>query len=121
MTDTAPVATSASAGTEQKSSAPPPVGRVLREMAPEAKSVIVFVSVGGNVTLDTHPGAHSMETQLVGTADLANGERVWLVAWEHPFEGRGRERFQQVRRTRVEDADGKQIGGNRDALVRHRR
>ena len=41
------VATSASAGTEQKRSAPPPVGRVLREMAPGAKSVIVFVSAGG--------------------------------------------------------------------------
>jgi Tol biopolymer transport system component/CubicO group peptidase (beta-lactamase class C family) len=41
------VATSASAGTEQKRSAPPPVGRVLREMPPGAKSVIVFVSVGG--------------------------------------------------------------------------
>jgi D-alanyl-D-alanine carboxypeptidase len=41
------VATSASAGTEQKRSAPPPVGRVLREIPPGAKSVIVFVSVGG--------------------------------------------------------------------------
>ena len=40
------VATSASAGTEQNRSAPP-VGRVLREMPPGAKSVIVFVSVGG--------------------------------------------------------------------------
>ena len=39
------VATSASAGTEQKRSAPPPVGRVLQEIG--AKSVIVFVSVGG--------------------------------------------------------------------------
>ena len=41
------VATSASAGTEQRRSAPPPVGRVSREMPPGAKSVIVFVSVGG--------------------------------------------------------------------------
>ena len=41
------VATSASAGTEQKRSALPPVGRVLREMSPGSKSVIVFVSVGG--------------------------------------------------------------------------
>ena len=41
------VATSASAGTEQISSAPPPVGRVLREMPPGPKSAIVFVSVGG--------------------------------------------------------------------------
>ena len=41
------IATSASAGTEQTSSAPPPVGRVAREMPPGAKSVIVFVSVGG--------------------------------------------------------------------------
>ena len=39
------IATSASAGTEQTSSAPPPVGRVAREMPPGAKSVIVFVSV----------------------------------------------------------------------------
>ena len=39
--------TSASAGTEQTRSAPPPVGRVLREMPPGAKSVIVFVSVAG--------------------------------------------------------------------------
>jgi Tol biopolymer transport system component len=31
----------------EESSAPPPVGRVLREMPPRAKSVIVFVSVGG--------------------------------------------------------------------------
>ncbi len=41
------VATSASAGTEQKRSAPPPVARVAREIPPGAKSVIVFVSVGG--------------------------------------------------------------------------
>lgn len=41
------IATSASAGTEQTSSAPPPVGRVLREMSPGSKSAIVFVSVGG--------------------------------------------------------------------------
>ena len=31
----------------EESSAPPPVGRVAREMPPGAKSVIVFVSVGG--------------------------------------------------------------------------
>ena len=31
----------------EESSAPPPVGRVLREMSPGSKSVIVFVSVGG--------------------------------------------------------------------------
>jgi CubicO group peptidase (beta-lactamase class C family) len=41
------VATSASAGTEQKRSALPPVARVAREIPPGAKSVIVFVSVGG--------------------------------------------------------------------------
>jgi CubicO group peptidase (beta-lactamase class C family) len=41
------VATSASAGTEQVPSAPPPVGRVVREMSPGSKSVIVFVSVAG--------------------------------------------------------------------------
>jgi Tol biopolymer transport system component/CubicO group peptidase (beta-lactamase class C family) len=41
------VASPASAGTEQTRSAPPPVGRVLQEMPPGAKSVIVFVSVGG--------------------------------------------------------------------------
>ena len=41
------VATSASAGTEQKSSAPPPVERVAREIPPGAKSVIVFVSAAG--------------------------------------------------------------------------
>jgi D-alanyl-D-alanine carboxypeptidase len=41
------VATSAPAATEQTPSAPPPVGRVAREIPPGAKSVIVFVSVGG--------------------------------------------------------------------------
>ena len=41
------IATSASAGTEQTSSAPPPVGRVAREIPPGATSVIVFVSAGG--------------------------------------------------------------------------
>ena len=40
----------ATAGGEE-SSAPPPVGRVLREMPPGAKSVIVFVSVGGKGSL----------------------------------------------------------------------
>ncbi len=41
------VATSASAGTEQKSSAPPPVERVAREVRTGAKSLIVFVSAAG--------------------------------------------------------------------------
>ena len=41
------VATSASAGTGQTSSAPPPVERVARELRTGAKSLIVFVSVGG--------------------------------------------------------------------------
>ena len=55
------VVTSASAGTEQKRSAPPPVGRVLREIPPGAKSVIVFVSVAGKEYVATagsrRPGA----------------------------------------------------------------
>jgi Tol biopolymer transport system component/CubicO group peptidase (beta-lactamase class C family) len=41
------VVISASAGTGQTPSAPPPVGRVAREVPPGARSVIVFVSTGG--------------------------------------------------------------------------
>ena len=45
----------------EESSAPPPVGRVLREMSPGSKSVIVFVSVGGKEYVATagsrRPGA----------------------------------------------------------------
>jgi D-alanyl-D-alanine carboxypeptidase len=41
------VVTSASAGTGQTPSAPPPVERVAREVPPGAKSVIVFVSAAG--------------------------------------------------------------------------
>lgn len=62
-----------------------------------------------SLTVEGHPGARSMGTQLVGTVDLANGQRVWVVAWEHPFEGPGRERLDQLRRARVEDAEGNQI------------
>ena len=52
------VGTSASAGTDQTRSAPPPVGRVLREMPPGAKSVIVFVSVGSKEYAATAGSRH---------------------------------------------------------------
>ncbi|MGH3072118.1 MAG: hypothetical protein ACRDNB_07595 [Gaiellaceae bacterium] len=68
----------------------------------------VFYSAAG-LTVEGYPGARSMGTQLIGTVDLANGERVWVVAWEHPFEGLGRERFEQLRNARVEDAEGSRI------------
>ena len=55
------VATSASAGTKQTRSAPPPVERVARELRTGAKSLIVFVSAAGKEYVATagsrRPGA----------------------------------------------------------------
>ena len=74
------VATSASAGTEQTSSAPPPVGRVLREIPPGAKSVIVFVSVGGKEYAATagtsRPKARSALSHRERDEDVHGHDRV---------------------------------------------
>lgn len=45
----------------------------------DALSLVLLYAAAG-LAIEEHPGARSMGTQLIGTADLANGERVSLVA-----------------------------------------
>ena len=47
-----------------------------------------------------------MGTELVGKVELANGQQVWIVVWEHEPDAEGRARLEQLRDARVTDAEG---------------
>ncbi len=50
-----------------------------------------------------------MGTELVGKVELANGEQVWVVAWEHELDEATRVQAHRMRNARVTDAGGNRI------------
>jgi hypothetical protein len=59
--------------------------------------------------VDGYPGARSMGTELVGKVELANGEQVWVVAWEHELDEATRVHADRMRNASVTGEDGKRI------------
>jgi hypothetical protein len=99
-----------------------PAGEVTDRSYPETSSIVwrtppaegmcvsydVLYTAAG-LTVEGHPGARSMGTELVGTLTLANGEQVWVVAWEHELDEKGRVQIERLRQARVFDAEGNKI------------
>ena len=74
---------------------------------PEGMAVhfdVVYTPAGVNVV--GHPGA---DTELVGTVDLENGERVFVTYAVRPIEQALRDNIDNVRAARVLDAEGNPI------------
>jgi hypothetical protein len=65
---------------------------------------IVYTPAG--VTVIGHPGARSMGTELVGKAELENGEYVFVTSKVRPMEAATREHVDKLRSARILDAEG---------------
>jgi hypothetical protein len=50
-----------------------------------------------------------MGTELVGKVELANGQQVWIVVWEHEPGTGARAQVEQLRKSRVTDVEGNPI------------
>lgn len=90
----------------------PETGSVVWRKPPAAQGLCVEYDVlysAAGLTVEGHPGARSMGTELVGTFILANGEQVWVVVWEHELDDEQRARMDSLRQTRVLDAEGNRI------------
>jgi hypothetical protein len=89
----------------------PELGEVVWTPPPESGTCVEYTILytAAGVTVDAHPGASSMNTQLIDTIDLANQQRVWVVAAERAHEGPGREQYEQLRAARVRDTEGNRI------------
>jgi len=65
---------------------------------------IMYAAAG--LTVAGCAGRTSMGTQLIGKVDLANGEQVFVVAWEHGLDAKARAEMARLRSVRVFDAAG---------------
>jgi hypothetical protein len=90
----------------------PETGSVVWRKPPASRGLCVEYDVlysAEGLTVEGHPGARSMGTELVGTFKLSNGQQVWVVAWEHELDDEQRARTDGLRKTRVFDAEGNRI------------
>jgi hypothetical protein len=82
--------------------------------APPAPGMCVEYDVmyaAAGLTVEGYPGATSMGTELVGKVDLANGEQVWVVSWEHELGEAATGQYERLRNARIVGADGKRMEG----------
>jgi hypothetical protein len=79
---------------------------------PPAKGMCIEYDVlyaAAGLTVTGHPGARSMNTELIGKVDLANGEQVFVVSRERPMDEATRRQVDRLRDARIIDAQGNQI------------
>jgi hypothetical protein len=68
---------------------------------------VVYTPAG--VIVDGHPGGRSMGTELVGTVDLENGERVFVTSIVREIGASLRDQVDKLRSARILDAEGNLI------------
>lgn len=86
-------------------------GNVLWTPAPPAGACIHFdlVYTPSGVTVEGHPGARSMGTQLVGKVELENGEQVFVTSLSREMGAELRTQVETLRSATILDGEGNRI------------
>jgi hypothetical protein len=91
----------------------PEKGDVVRTPTPAVGNCIEYdvMYAAAGLEVEEHPGARSMGTRLVGHLDLANGEQVFVVSWEHEITREISQTIERIRSARVVDQKGDTVDG----------